>query len=59
MQKCKRKKTESNHTDVINGVLRLESSGICIIGMGESLIFYAVFIHEERRYITVIGLHCY
>lgn len=50
---------ESYHTDMINCVLRLESSGIYIISMGESLIFSTVFVREERRCISLIGLHCY
>lgn len=31
-----------NHSDMINGVLRLESSGIYIISRGESAIFIGV-----------------
>lgn len=34
--------TQSNHTDMINGVFRLESSGIYIISRGELAIFISV-----------------
>lgn len=48
---------QSTNTDMINGVLRLESSGIYIISMGELAIFIGM-LHEQQPYDGLIALHC-